>query len=182
MKKTILIMIVAVATMFSFNSMAQSPKCEGKKCDKAMCDKSSKCEIGKGQHKHKACPNPFEGLNLTPEQQDKLKAMAPCGAKEQRKACQQEQRRHRQACDSIARAGKEKFLADVKSVLTPEQYVQFLENMAKQPRPDMMKGPKPCMKKGFKGPKGDRCPQKADCKKADCKKAADCQKQCPKKK
>lgn len=175
MKKTILTMIVAVATMFSFNSMAQSPKCEGKKCDKAMCDKAPKCEMGRGQHK--PCPNPFEGLNLTPAQQDKLKAMTPCAGKEQRQACKQEQRRHRQACDSIARAGQEKFLADVKSVLTPEQYVQFLENMAKQPRPDMMKGPGHGMKKGCKAHKGDACPQKGG-----CPKAPDCKKDCPKKK
>ena len=153
MKKTIVSLAVVVATMFSFNSMAQAPKCEGKKCDKAICDKALKCEMGKDQHK--PCPNPFEGMNLTQEQKDKLKAMAPC-CKDQKQACKQEDGRHKQACDSIARAGQEKFLADVKSVLTPEQYVQFLENMVKQPRPDMMKG-RSCKKmKGCKGPRGPR--------------------------
>ena len=55
--------------------------------------------------------------------------------------------------------------------------VQFLENMAKQPRHDMMKGPGHGMKKGCKAPKGDACPQKGG-----CPKAPDCKKDCPKKK
>lgn len=147
MKKTILIAAVAVASMVSFGAMAQNQKCDVK-CDSHACSKVMKCEKSQAR----PCPNPFDGLNLSAEQQDKLKALKPCPA-DKKEARKEERRRQRQQKDSLAQVAHEKYLADVKSVLTPEQYVQFLENIAKQARPDKMK-----KFKGDKKGKGKRQP------------------------
>lgn len=73
----------------------------------------------------------FAGLNLTPEQQQKLKDLKP--AKPQ--ARQSGERADRQRPDSAAmakrraerRQARQDYLNGVKSVLTPDQYVAFLE-------------------------------------------------------
>lgn len=80
-------------------------KCDGQKCDAF---------------------NPFEGLNLTENQKAKLNDIkAECSKKrdEVKKENQQKQRVDRQQM-------KRDYLAKVKGILTPEQYVTFLENMA----------------------------------------------------
>ena len=99
----------------------------------AQSDNNSTCtqnlttqKCGKTATKQRACqaPNPFEGLNLTEAQKTKLDDL--------RKAHTDQNKTYRkQAADARrdeSKARKQNYLNDVKAVLTPEQYVQFLEN------------------------------------------------------
>ena len=142
MKKSLLSMAVVAVSVFTFGAMARDNN--GKSCDKKFCDKKECCDKDAkcGKEGKRPCPNPFEGLNLTQEQQAKLKDMAPCG----KKAIKQKQRETR---DSIARAGRLDYLKGVKSVLTADQYVQFLENVfVSQPQRDPRMGHGPRHSKG----------------------------------
>lgn len=115
---------------------------ECKRGDKAKCNKADRKTF-----------NPFEGITLTADQQTKLDALkAECKA--QREACKGRANCPQQAnCDKNCKsgencaktecpyAGDKKDVANrqqqrrdclnkVKAILTPEQYVTFLENMA----------------------------------------------------
>lgn len=107
----------------------------------------------------------FSELNLSEAQQAQVQALmqkvradradrakakrdAKAGAKAQRRAAREQARKD--------------FLAQLKNILTPEQYVQFLESNYVKGTP---KGPKMGKKDGRRGPKGDRkgprpCPQR----------------------
>lgn len=76
-------------------------------------------------------PNPFEGLNLTADQQTKLDALKKeCQearkAKAEARKSQAQQRKD--ANKEAAKTARTEELAKIKAILTPEQYVQFLEN------------------------------------------------------
>lgn len=144
------------ASMVTFSTMAKEQKCDNTQCKKESCDK--KCSR---HDMKKDCPNPFEGMNLTQQQKDKIKALqTPCrNGKENKKKMRQQR-------DSIAKAARAKHLAEIKAILTPEQYVQYLENLALQaPHKDMKQG---------RGPRHDRkdrmnpgdCGQRGKCQKS----------------
>lgn len=84
----------------------------------------------------KKCPafNPFEGLNLTADQQAKLDALKPqgkCdGTKKQNCDKKSENCPLNGATKVDRRQAKRDYLAKVKAILSPEQYVSFLENIA----------------------------------------------------
>lgn len=93
----------------------QATECtQQKKCDK---------ECRKGM-------NPFEGLNLTADQQAKLEALKQnCPMKaDKQKADKQDKKAQKAEMMAKRVQGKRDFLAQVKNILTPEQYVTFLEN------------------------------------------------------
>lgn len=72
-------------------------------------------------------PNPFEGLNLSAEQQSKLDALkAECNANREAQAKQRQEAK--QAKKEGACKARTEQLAKIKEILTPEQYVKFLEN------------------------------------------------------
>ncbi len=103
--------------------------------------KDAKCaEKGHCDHKHQ-CPNPFEGIELTPEQQEALKALqTPCPESKQckegkdcpegKECAEGKQCPEGKECASKGKEAKAEFLGKVKAILTPEQYTQFLENIA----------------------------------------------------
>lgn len=65
----------------------------------------------------------FNGIQLTNDQKDKLKAIpTPAKAKKDRDCKAKENRR------AAAQEDRANYLKSVKAVLTPEQYTQFLEN------------------------------------------------------
>lgn len=118
MKKKIFSAAILALSFIALPSMAQNS-------NKAICpanDNAACCVDGKAKA-GKCCVNPFEGLNLTDAQKEKLKAIErPCRKEAERR------REARQQCNTERRNDRTKFLADIKAVLTPEQYVQFLEN------------------------------------------------------
>ncbi len=147
MKKSILSTAVLAVSLFSFSAMAQKPAdcntttCPVKECPATACAPGKQCLPGRPEVNH------FSGLNLTQEQKDKLATL-----KQQRKAkceanAKAQENRGRQ-CDSIARCGKKEYLDGVKAILTPDQYVVFLENVVlSQP---LQRGPRiHAMKKGY---------------------------------
>ena len=106
-------------------------------------------------------PNPFEGLNLTADQQTKLDALrAERRAEfEKARADKQKEKADKKADKMKAKADlrakmkadREQMLAKIKGILNPEQYVKFLENYYVN---GSNQGPRPG--KDFKGPRGDR--------------------------
>lgn len=131
MKKKIFGIALVAMSLISFPSMAQtSASTAGKKdgtCQKACRDGKQKC----GKERDGSMCNPFEGLSLSADQQTKLKAL-----QEKRMAERKEKSDKAKASAQVGRQDRmakrqecrKQFLAEVKSILTPEQYVQFLEN------------------------------------------------------
>ncbi len=130
MKKTVSSLLIATMSLCSVSAFAQAKTQEcNNDCKKECtteCAKPEKCRKGD----KKTC-NPFEGLNLTEQQQAALKAI-PC-PREVMKASRQQCKDNKTECNKADRRKMSKdiklnYLKQVKSVLTPEQYVQFLEN------------------------------------------------------
>lgn len=129
MKKGFLSIAVLAASLFSFSALAQSqqasPECTTQQCPAKpeACPRNAKaCPA------QRPCADPFAGINLTQDQQTKLntlreKRKAECAAVNKSRKDRFQQR------DSMVRVSKKQHLEEVKSILTPDQYVIFLENM-----------------------------------------------------
>lgn len=136
MKKTILSIAVLFASVAGFSASAQTP-------NTTTCPKA-KTECTKGCAKKDAPRyNPFAGLNLTDKQKAELQALKPgkdakckdagkeCKSKKECKAkdlSKAEKQAFRKQAIEKRQQGRRDYLAKVKNILTPEQYVQFLEN------------------------------------------------------
>lgn len=96
-------MFIAIGTLSGLATNDNKDKnCDTQQCKKECCDKA-KCDS--------KCLNPFEGITLTADQQAKLDVLKS----------NKEARPDR-------RQMKREYLAKVKEILTPDQYVVFLEN------------------------------------------------------
>ncbi len=120
--------LFAAGTTVSFaaNDNKKDNNCKDKtECAKANKDgRKGKC--GEGF-------NPFEGLNLTEAQQTKLQELRnqECPMKAQMKGEKKNgQKVDKEQARTDRSQAKREFLGKVKAILTPEQYVTFLENMA----------------------------------------------------
>ncbi len=141
MKKQFLSFVVLGMSLFSLSASAQHH--HGAMHQRAQqpateCCVKPECTNNNGACSPAECCPGFEGLNLTAEQQAKLKALREkSGAQRQEKAkAGKEARKDRRAqSDSVRRADQRDYLNGVKEILTPEQYVQFLENMVVNGRP-----------------------------------------------
>lgn len=175
MKRIFSTILVAALALGSVTAYAQTEnKCaEGKDCKKEQCDKKGdkKCDkkCDKKDH-HKKCKgerkefNAFEGLQLTEQQQAALKAI-PCPIKD-KKECKGDKKECNDANKAKAhKEAKENYLNQVKNILTPEQYQQFLENNFKA------KGEKPG-KHHKKDGRHDKCDKQGK----QCAKEANCEK------
>lgn len=129
--------IIALAAVFTLGVTASAQNPDGNKANGKKTECKKECRGDKKDCKNKKCdgrkaPNPFEGLNLTQQQQEKLAAI-PCPAQVMKAA-----RNNKTEADSMkanpalrkemARNVRSNYLNQVKAVLTPDQYVQFLEN------------------------------------------------------
>ncbi|MDE6556528.1 MAG: hypothetical protein K2K55_06145 [Duncaniella sp.] len=140
MKKKVLSLAVLMASVFTFGSMAQTTdvqKDNSRPCKEAKCQKAGKADI------ERQSPNPFEGINLSADQQTRLQAVRET-AKMQRKALKAEKEAKKSAdrADRLAQMKKNRqdYLVQIKEILTPEQYVTFLENVYVQQAPMFKKG------------------------------------------
>lgn len=174
MKKKILSVALAAIFSLGISSFAQTAQtrdanCQKKECKKERCDKKDrKCDKKCDRKDGKQCANPFEGINLTEQQQQSI-AVIPTPAQVMKAARDNnkvkadtanfspEQRR------MFARDVRSKYLQQVKAVLTPEQYVQFLENYYTNSAPnqkdikkDGKRGDKKFGMSDRKGRKGDK--------------------------
>lgn len=122
MKKKILGIAILAITGLSMTAVAQKPckqACNATECtDSASCDRAPR-----GPHAF----NPFEGIELTQEQKNKFETLKKNKAEQFKK--EQKDRMTRK------RDERREYLNDIKSILTPEQYVQFLENSYLNPAP-----------------------------------------------
>lgn len=157
-KKVIFAGLLALTTIFAPAAFAQQ-------ADQNTCNAASKeCKVA-GKERKGECANPFEGIALTAEQKTKLEALKAekATAREARKA---EQAVKKEARRESAKAERSQELAKIKEILTPEQYVQFLENSYLSHRGNGMprveqKGRKLEGRKHMKAGNGDFKPGKA---------------------
>lgn len=119
MKKTIIAMSLALMGAFAMSAQTPANCINPANCAVTACTDSSACRP------QGYCP--FAGLNLTADQQTKLQALNADRQKKAKDARANAQKQRSEAKDARKNARKE-YLAQVKSILTPEQYVQFLEN------------------------------------------------------
>lgn len=132
MKKMIKLAIVAVA-LCGLPAIAQNQNNNTTTCTKPDCQNPTECVVNgkdKGQR-----PDPFAGINLTESQKQALdKIQSDRKAKyEARKAdVKKDKQQRREAADARKmdrKNDRREYLNSVKGVLTPEQYVVFLENI-----------------------------------------------------
>lgn len=138
MKKTILALAVVAVSLVSVPAYAQKKGNKNVQCTEqcagdAKC--SEQCKPGgcndvcePATCGTKKCDGPrtmcvFEGLNLTDAQKQQLKDVKKPGKRMAEQCAQQRADRARQL-----RAAKAAYLQEIKAILTPEQYVEFLEN------------------------------------------------------
>lgn len=108
------IMITAVAKE---NKEMETPDGENK--GKCVCHKGKR-----GMHREMPPFNPFEGIELSDAQKEQLKSMTKnCKADVAEKGEGVERRDN-------PRDMRKKHLEDMQQILTPSQYVQYLENIA----------------------------------------------------
>ncbi len=161
MKKQLFSIALAALAVLTVTTSASAAKPEGtcdnntecqapgkKKCKKQKHDRRERC-----QGADSAVCNPFEGLNLTDQQTEALKAIP--NPHQVMKAAKQ-QADSTTCTRTMLQDVRKNYLAQVKQVLTPEQYTQFLENFYVKQMP--MKGKKD--KKDGQRPKGKKDKQK----------------------
>lgn len=168
MKKKIFSIALAAIALVSFSASAQCPAQSESSCKdgKECIAHAKKMKDGKGEGKGKKLN--FDGIALTEAQQTKLneleaKQQAQRQARQaemkEKKAAEKAEKQQRDQKDKEARmaqkkAAKQEYLKQIQAILTPQQYVQFLENNVKlghEGKPGMHKG----MKEG-RGQKGDK--------------------------
>lgn len=111
------LMITAVAK----DNSDKTPKDNNKK---EMCG----CHKGKkGADKHFAKLDPFEGINLTDAQKSQLSNLEQNRKKD---GAKKEKSDKDAASRKNKRDARKAYLEEVKQILTPEQYVTYLENIA----------------------------------------------------
>ena len=120
MKKTIIGISLILSGLFATTAVAQGPATPQKKVAKTeqTCPNGGEC--AKAER-----PCPFDKVTgITAEQKAKLQALSPKKDKEAAKADKQAKREEQKAKRDAAR---KEYLNSVKQILTPEQYVEFLE-------------------------------------------------------
>lgn len=125
MKKKILSIAMAVIATMAISANAQKP---GACPENQQC--ANHCTAEKAQCSPQDCKL-FEGINLNEKQKAQFKELKEKCAKERKEACAAKKQAKCQrdaTMKSERRQNKQNRLKEVKSILTPEQYVVFLEN------------------------------------------------------
>lgn len=122
MKKKLLSLAVAAV---AFTSMAFAQNAT----PSATTPDGTKTENVKGRKARTGAINPFEGISLSADQQTKLDALK-AERKQKSEAARAERQKKQEERLTARRAARRAELDKVKSILTPEQYVKYLENIA----------------------------------------------------
>lgn len=166
-KKVLFASIIALSGIFA-SASAQKPQQDCCSTDQA-CTTEQTCNLPDCNVAY----NPFAGLNLTAQQQAKLDALkqekqaAKQAAKE---AAKKEKAERKQQDRQQAKNGRSEDLAKIKAILTPEQYVTFLENNylnAGIPRQQMRAADRKFDKSKVKAHKADKLGNTDKAKKGD---------------
>lgn len=142
MRKKVLGLVMAALTISSIGAFAQNQTSD----NKPACEQTSECHKGKkdgkckkdgkkdgkkkGDRKHGDKVdglNPFEGIQLTSEQQQKVDALK-AERKAKMKAEKGKKEADKQAAKEARQQEKAQFDAQVAEILTPEQYTQYQSN------------------------------------------------------
>lgn len=157
MKKAILSLAIAALAFSSLPAFAQAPDNNGK-----ACENPTECtQARKGRHDNgPKASNPFEGITLTDAQKASLEALRTKRAEACKAARAEKQKSDsaRMATRKAERKAKARArLDEVKAILTPEQYVVYLENIViDQPAPRHDQGDKARRSHGNNGGKDGR--------------------------
>ena len=114
MKKKILSIALVLAGLMGSSAMAQSPSTTQQATQTVASAPNAK-----------KMANPFEGLNLSEKQQAELKALRE-GCKAERQKIAEKERAEKKEMKEQRKKDTKEYLAKVKEILTPDQYVQFL--------------------------------------------------------
>ena len=120
MKKTLITLSVLAATAFGFSAQAQTQ-------NNNLCPVGKECPDKQCVNKPRKAYDPFAGMNLTEQQRQKLSDLRTA-TKAKKAANDSTERVRRAEKKTQAKDMRADYLKSVKSILTPEQYVQFLEN------------------------------------------------------
>ena len=134
MKKFILALaVLAMTASFTVEAKGRKDCSKAQDCAKTECPKQARTCV-------------FEDLNLTDAQKEQFKVL------KQKRMEARKKNKQMKATKVSRELRKEEFLAEVKTILTPEQYVKFLENSFTNDNDNLR------MKKhgrhGHKGPRG----------------------------
>lgn len=147
MKKILVAMAAVLAMTVSINAQD----------NKAACLQDAQCADRQQCQGDKQCPEaicPFDGLNLTEAQKTQIQELCNSCAQQQKAGKQQ----NKAAKKAARQECKKQMLAQLKTILTPEQYLQFLENSfvnAAQQQPKAAKQGKKGQRQGQR-PQGQR--------------------------
>lgn len=168
--------LIGLAMIFGTSAFAQTQNNEP--CAKEKCPKTEKCRKGEqckpGAKCDQKTPCPFEAkencknggrvnpamramanLNLTDAQKEQIKNLPSCSQNKK----------------NFEQASRQEYLNNLKSILSPEQYTQFLENcFTQQTMGPRHHGQKPQMVQGRKFEKKDKKDAKDKKDKKDNKK------------
>ncbi len=123
-KKLFAAAILAISAAAATPAFAQQNNCNTQNCNQESNCITEQCQPNCNDKRDCNRPCPFDGLNLSAAQKDKLKQL---NSERKQEACQKRDA----ACKARAEQGKscrKDYLQKVKEILSPEQYVQFLEN------------------------------------------------------
>ena len=145
MKKTILSIAIMVAALAGTTTIsAQTP---------ANGDTNAQEQRGSRRQAPKVY-NPFENLGLTQQQMNDLKALSD-SQREKAKETRQKDQKPEERMAQLEQERKDN-LAKIKAILTPEQYVQFLENCYLNPPNQRLNGGRQGRTDGQRGQRGER--------------------------
>lgn len=130
----------ALVLMGAASMVAQCPDRQNTSCAAPPCTENADCEQTACGPRNN-CMDMFQGLDLTAEQQTQIQALQT-ECRQQAQAQRDNERASRQAAAADRQQAKRDKLARLKAILTPEQYVAFLENafVNAGPSPDARMG------------------------------------------
>lgn len=176
MKKIFICMMLVGALLSGSSVYAQNPV-EGTTGASVQKEKTQKKNERKGKKMDRPAFNPFDGIQLTEDQQNRLqtlrKGLGPvelnkdqqAKIKENSNLSSEQKQQLKKERNAKRLETKKNYLNGVKEILTPEQYIVFLENVyLYSPQDQGMKGQAPSkkvMKSNKKTMKSDRKIQKS---------------------